>query len=180
MKFKVFTNCSCIAPNTPTLETILNATQGEVLNTSTTASPIWLESSATPGSCPIDCTQKFYIFLAVVCLLKFSGATGRASNFLVSVRYKEIYGYLSIFCAKYILKTYSRCVEERDKAVAMGFGIMIMSLFAFIPSPILFGVILGKRVTYNTKLNNTFIILAIIQHCYLYEATIMKHVFCCR
>lgn len=77
--------------------------------------------TAVPGSCPVDCMHKFYIFLAVVCLLKFSGATGRASNFLVSVR----------------------CVDEKDKTVAMGFGLMIMSLCAFIPSPILFGFILG-------------------------------------
>lgn len=78
--------------------------------------------TAIHGSCTVDCVNKFYIFLAVVCLLKFSGATGRASNFLVSVR----------------------CVDEKDKTVAMGFGLTIMSLFAFIPSPILFGYILGK------------------------------------
>lgn len=78
-------------------------------------------SFATPGACAVDCLDQFYIFLAVVCLLKFSGATGRASNFLVSVR----------------------CVEDKDKTVAMGFSLTIMSLFAFIPSPILFGFILG-------------------------------------
>ena len=78
--------------------------------------------TAVPGACPVDCLNKFYIFLAVVCLLKFSGATGRASNFLVSVR----------------------CVEEKDKTVAMGLSLTVMSLFAFIPSPILFGYILGK------------------------------------
>uniref|UniRef100_A0A6P7GRQ0 Solute carrier organic anion transporter family member 5A1-like n=1 Tax=Diabrotica virgifera virgifera TaxID=50390 RepID=A0A6P7GRQ0_DIAVI len=77
---------------------------------------------ASPGSCQVDCLYQFYIFLAVVCLLKFSGATGRASNFLVTVR----------------------CVEEKDKAVAMGFGLMLMSLCAFVPSPILFGFILDK------------------------------------
>lgn len=77
--------------------------------------------SAISGACSVDCLDKFYIFLAIVCLLKFSGATGRASNFLVSVR----------------------CVEEKDKTVSMGFGLMFMSLFAFVPSPILFGYILG-------------------------------------
>ena len=81
-----------------------------------------LLGTARPGACPVDCMHKFYIFLAVVCILKFSGATGRASNFLVSVR----------------------CVDEKDKTVAIGFGLTIMSLFAFIPSPILFGFILGK------------------------------------
>jgi hypothetical protein len=33
----------------------------------------------------VDCLSKFYIFLIVVCPLKFNGATGRASNFLVTV-----------------------------------------------------------------------------------------------
>lgn len=82
---------------------------------------------AIPGTCQVDCLFQFYIFLAVVCLLKFSGATGRASNFLVTVR----------------------CVEEKDKAVAMGFALMMMSLCAFVPSPILFGIILGKKTTQN-------------------------------
>jgi hypothetical protein len=38
------------------------------------------------------------MFLAVMCFIKLTSATGRASNFLVGVR----------------------CVEERDKTVAMG------------------------------------------------------------
>ncbi|KAK9505167.1 hypothetical protein O3M35_009278 [Rhynocoris fuscipes] len=98
---KIFTDCACL----------MNMT-------SETGSP--LPPVATPGPCPIDCTTKFYIFLSVVCMLKFFGATGRASNFLVSVR----------------------CVNEDDKPVAIGFGMMLMSLFAFIPSPIFFGYII--------------------------------------
>jgi hypothetical protein len=78
--------------------------------------------SAREGACPINCQKEFYLFLAVMCFIKFSGATGRASNFLVSVR----------------------CVEERDKTVAMGFGLMFMCLFSFIPSPIFFGALLDK------------------------------------
>ncbi|CAG9772829.1 unnamed protein product [Ceutorhynchus assimilis] len=81
-----------------------------------------LENFVMPGSCSVDCYSQFYMFLCVVCLLKFSGATGRASNFLVTVR----------------------CVEEKDKSVAMGFGLMLMSLCAFVPSPILFGIIMDK------------------------------------
>lgn len=41
---------------------------------------------AKSGNCKVDCYSKFYIFLTILCLLKFSGATGRASNFLVTVR----------------------------------------------------------------------------------------------
>ncbi|KAL0126171.1 hypothetical protein PUN28_004946 [Cardiocondyla obscurior] len=124
---KVYTDCSCVKPKLARSLThsFANVTSfpfsTEILleTTEPTVEPL---GTAVPGSCPVDCMQKFYIFLAVVCLLKFSGATGRASNFLVSVR----------------------CVDEKDKAVAMGFGLMIMSLFAFIPSPILFGFILDN------------------------------------
>lgn len=55
---KIFSDCSCIS-----------------------------SGKATSGNCIVDCYSKFYIFLTVVCILKFSGATGRASNFLVTVRY---------------------------------------------------------------------------------------------
>ncbi|XP_014214471.1 solute carrier organic anion transporter family member 2A1-like [Copidosoma floridanum] len=108
---KIYSECSCIKPSLA-----LNGTS---------SGDFWSPrdfGTAVPGACPIDCVDKFYIFLAVVCVLKFVGATGRASNFLVSVR----------------------CVDEKDKTVAMGFGLTIMSLFAFIPSPILFGYILDK------------------------------------
>lgn len=81
-----------------------------------------LGGTASPGSCPVDCFKEFVMFLTVMCVLKFSGATGRATNFLVSVR----------------------CVDEKDKPVAMGFGLMVMSLFSFIPSPIFFGMVLDK------------------------------------
>jgi hypothetical protein len=50
------------------------------------------------------------------------GSSGTASNFLVSVR----------------------CVEERDKTVAMGFGLMFLALFAFLPSPVFFGFIFDE------------------------------------
>ena len=37
----------------------------------------------------------------------------------------------------------ARCVDEKDKPVAMGLGITLMSLFAFMPSPIFFGYLMG-------------------------------------
>lgn len=123
----MYTECSCIKPKFARLPFLF---PNNTWNPQTTDVPFETPApdgstgfgTAIPGACPVDCMHKFYIFLAVVCLLKFSGATGRASNFLVSVR----------------------CVDEKDKTVAMGFGLTIMSLFAFIPSPILFGYILGE------------------------------------
>ncbi|KAG8273909.1 hypothetical protein J6590_011455 [Homalodisca vitripennis] len=117
----VYTDCACAprpaSPPPPTAEMPPLAEEG-LLAGDTDDFPWYI----TAGPCPVDCTTKFYMFLAVVCMLKFSGATGRASNFLVSVR----------------------CVEEKDKPIAMGFGLMLMSMFAFIPSPILFGYFIDK------------------------------------
>lgn len=76
--------------------------------------------TATPGACPIDCSKEFYTFLFVMCMLKFLGAAGMSTNFLVGVR----------------------CVAEKDKSVSMGIGMCLTSLLAFIPSPIIFGKIL--------------------------------------
>uniref|UniRef100_A0A1B0CFB6 Kazal-like domain-containing protein n=1 Tax=Lutzomyia longipalpis TaxID=7200 RepID=A0A1B0CFB6_LUTLO len=123
---KVFTDCSCIDSKNHTRS--LDSTFGNYSTdwdedyVKSTGSESALHGFATPGSCPVDCYKQFYLFLIVMCFIKFTGATGRASNFLVSVR----------------------CVEEKDKPVAMGFSLMIMSLFSFIPSPIFFGAILDK------------------------------------
>ncbi|XP_055624155.1 solute carrier organic anion transporter family member 74D-like isoform X2 [Toxorhynchites rutilus septentrionalis] len=77
---------------------------------------------AIDGPCPVDCKREFITFLVVMCFLKFSGATGRASNFLVSIR----------------------CVDEKDKTVSIGFEMMLLSMMSFIPSPIFFGLVLDK------------------------------------
>lgn len=112
---KVYSHCSCITPKE------------------------FGDDITISGSCPVDCYYKFYLFVAVVCLLKFTGATGRVSNFLVTVR------YIAKISDRYIISNgiIFRCVEEKDKPVAMGFGLMMMSLCAFVPSPILFGTIIG-------------------------------------
>lgn len=44
------------------------------------------EGIAIANACPINCQYQFYLFLIVMCFIKFTGATGRASNFLVGVR----------------------------------------------------------------------------------------------
>lgn len=89
----VFYDCSCISTNTTTShfsKGIPGANwaviESHVKENATTATPA-TGGTAYSGNCIVDCMSKFYIFLAVVCLLKFSGATGRASNFLVTVRY---------------------------------------------------------------------------------------------
>ncbi|XP_005176681.1 solute carrier organic anion transporter family member 74D [Musca domestica] len=139
---KFFYDCSCI----PTVNTTLNLNPAFERLTSinltddmdfkfTTAAPSLTAltnsfddrylgdgGQAISGACPVNCFTQFVTFLAVMCGLKFIGATGRASNFLVTVR----------------------CVPEKDKTAAMGFGMMMMSMLAFIPSPIFFGWVLDR------------------------------------
>lgn len=81
-----------------------------------------MKSIATAGQCAVNCSKELFVFLAVMCFLKFIGATGRTSHFLVSIR----------------------CIDEKDKTVAIGLGGTLVHLFAFIPSPILFGYILDR------------------------------------
>lgn len=78
------------------------------------------KQTAKSGPCPIDCQSQLMMFLVVMCFMKFIGSTGRASKFLVGIR----------------------CVEERDKTVAIGFGMSLIRLLASVPSPIFFGYIL--------------------------------------
>uniref|UniRef100_A0A1B6FLD6 Solute carrier organic anion transporter family member n=1 Tax=Cuerna arida TaxID=1464854 RepID=A0A1B6FLD6_9HEMI len=69
------------------------------------------------GLCPVDCGNQLLIFLTVMSLSHLAGSTGRTSNFLLTLR----------------------CVDDADKTIAMALGLMLGTVFAFIPSPILFG-----------------------------------------
>ncbi|XP_075237504.1 organic anion transporting polypeptide 58Dc isoform X2 [Lycorma delicatula] len=116
---KMFTDCNCVPLSSPTeLPDLkgLSDTFDADLSTS-------FYGNVKAGACPIDCSAKFYMFLLVCCFLKFTIATGRTSNFLVSVR----------------------CVEEKDKTVAIALSMTVVSLLAFIPSPILFGYIMDQN-----------------------------------
>jgi solute carrier organic anion transporter family, member 5A len=80
------------------------------------------KQTAKSGPCPIDCRSQLILFLSVMCFMKFIGASGRVSNFLVGIR----------------------CVEKRDKTVAIGLGMSLVRLLASVPSPILFGTLIDK------------------------------------
>lgn len=105
---KMFEECSCVG------------SQNYEDNSPFSHGPV--KSSAKSGPCSVNCSKELAIFLVIMCAMKFIGATGRTSNFLVSIR----------------------CIDQKDKSVAIGLGATLIHLFAFIPSPILFGYILDK------------------------------------
>lgn len=104
---------------------------------------------ALSGPCPVDCQSKLVIFLIVVCFMKFIGSSGRASNFLVGIR----------------------CVEERDKTLAIGFGMTLIRLLAAVPSPIFFGYIIDNAcITWGKTCTSK-------GNCWLYDSEKLRYTF---
>jgi len=69
----------------------------------------------------VDCSHAFVLFIVIQCVQKFLGATGKAGNTLI----------------------HFRCVDPKDKPVAIGFSEFLLACFAFIPGPIFFGYLIG-------------------------------------
>ncbi|XP_032590483.1 solute carrier organic anion transporter family member 74D [Drosophila grimshawi] len=161
---KIFYDCSCIpGPTVADNSSFRRLTAFDLTNENSTwdlggkalggtaSSTAYLEllaaGQATPGACPVNCWTQFVAFLSVMCFLKFIGAAGRASNFLVSVR----------------------CVPEKDKTAAMGFGMMLCSMFAFIPGPIFFGWIFDRMcLVWGKTCTNK-------GNCWLYDPESMRY-----
>ncbi|GAB0091795.1 hypothetical protein DMENIID0001_066770 [Sergentomyia squamirostris] len=118
---------ACHAGCSDQIDTAVNSTIAEKLFTNCSCiQTSWVNAtvggSATPGACPVDCQREFHMFLIVMCILKLLGSTGMATNFLICIR----------------------CIDEKDKTISLGISFAITSLFAFIPSPIIFGAIMDS------------------------------------
>lgn len=77
------------------------------------------------GPCKINCLYPFVIFVAVQCLIQMIGCSGRITNVLINYR----------------------TVEPRDKPLAQGISLFMISLLAFIPGPIIYGKVIGNKKT---------------------------------
>lgn len=91
ISIQFYSECSCILPSgnstSPVFEKLLDSLNETMdFDMDFEEQKLIGGGTAITGSCPIDCQREFILFLTVMCLLKFTGATGRASNFLVSVR----------------------------------------------------------------------------------------------
>ncbi|KAF7990327.1 hypothetical protein HCN44_000132 [Aphidius gifuensis] len=81
-----------------------------------------INDSVTVGPCKGDCTNAYIIFMILIMICNFISATERIGNVLVNYR----------------------CVDKKDKSISQGVTLMIVSLFALIPGPILYGAIIDK------------------------------------
>lgn len=76
----------------------------------------------TPGACTKGCAFGFFTFSIVSSIINCFGTSARIGNVLINFR----------------------CVETRDKSVTQGLILMLISLFALIPGPILYGRIIDE------------------------------------
>lgn len=76
----------------------------------------------TAGPCKENCFTPYVLFTFVMTFSNFLGCTGRIGYMLLSFR----------------------CVDTRDKSLVQGILLMVFSLLALIPGPIIFGAIMDS------------------------------------
>lgn len=74
------------------------------------------------GPCPSDCTRAYFLYAILSTVAHILMSSGKIGNVLVNYR----------------------CVAKKDKSFAQGVTLMILSLFALIPAPILFGALIDS------------------------------------
>ncbi|CAL8069741.1 unnamed protein product [Orchesella dallaii] len=103
----------------------------------------------TIGTCNQGCFWTFVIFLGVNAAIKLLDSSGRIGNMLVSYR----------------------CVDPKDKSLAIGLSIFLISVLAMLPSPILFGKIFDSAcLVWGTKCGAR-------GNCWLYDGPKLRYWF---
>lgn len=124
---KEFGNCSCLSLDEPTDRiggyvddfSFSGPFLTEPLD-SQTISPMYDKVRA--GPCINNCSRPYLLFMVLTCIIQTLGCSGRIGNVLVNYR----------------------SVEKKDKSFAQGISLMIISLLALIPGPIIYGAIIDS------------------------------------
>lgn len=116
---KIYSNCTCLSDpgSWLTNQSVPTFTTSEPTKTSSLLSDI-----LTPGACLKGCETAFWTFALASMTINWFGSSGRIGNILVNYR----------------------AVSAEDKSFAQGLGLMMISLFALIPGPIIFGRIIDS------------------------------------
>lgn len=144
---RVYSNCACATK-------VANETN------TTLADPWWRDEKLLPapttvrgevdgavqGYCPSDCSRIFYTTLGVLMVVTLLASTGRIGTQIIAIR----------------------VLDPRDKAAAMVIMVSALSLFAFLPSPIVFGEMMDNAcIKWGIKCGVT-------QNCLLYDTDKMR------
>ena len=100
------------------------------------------------GTCPVDCSTQFYAMIGFLTVFAIIGSTTRIPNMLLSLR----------------------SIEMRDKSASITFSVSFLSLFAFLPSPFVYGAILDSTCILwdTTKCGEQ-------THCLIYDTDAMRN-----
>merc|ERR1719341_1833656 len=151
---KIYSDCSCVRDSAAALNM-------------TIAEPWWKESElksplvdgtqlagvpsgAVGGYCPLDRSKQFSTIIGLLTVMSLLGATGRIGNQLVSLR----------------------AVDPADKAASIIIMVSALSLFVFLPSPIIFGSIMDNAcMIWGQNCGET-------TNCLLYDTDAMRNTLC--
>ncbi|XP_037025272.1 solute carrier organic anion transporter family member 74D-like [Bradysia coprophila] len=138
---KTYSGCGCA---TQSLEEYENgsAIYKEITFESDAHQVVDVENIMRPGPCLNGCANTFYLFTFIMFAVNWLGSTCKIGNVLLTLR----------------------VVAEKDKAFSQGLALMLVSLFALSPGPIMYGYIIDSScLVWNYRCENR-------GSCQLYDA----------
>jgi len=146
---KVYSSCSCIQESGQTSPWWKNETQ-ELKSPLDIPSQEARLGDALEGYCPFDCSRQFMIIIGMLTCYALLGSTGRVGNQLLSLR----------------------AVEPRDKSAGIIIMVSLLSLFVFLPSPIIFANIMDNAcIEWGNNCGE-------VTNCLLYDTDMMRTTLC--
>uniref|UniRef100_A0A8D8R1L5 Solute carrier organic anion transporter family member n=1 Tax=Cacopsylla melanoneura TaxID=428564 RepID=A0A8D8R1L5_9HEMI len=115
-----YTNCSCVS--TGLLYQSDVTPKINILGGGMFEYQVPEDSVVTSGTCASQCGHSFMLWIGIMCVLHALTSSGKIGNILVNYR----------------------AVSPEEKSFAQGMSLLMVSLFAFIPGPILFGMIIDS------------------------------------
>ncbi|EDW28766.1 GL18770 [Drosophila persimilis] len=147
---KLYENCSCLAEAGVVQPNAAQRLLKLPLNLHNWTKPRTSRSVAVvirPGICMQGCNWSFWVFSITSMIVNWFGSSGRVGNVLVNYR----------------------AVESGDKSFAQGLALMMISMFALIPGPIIFGRLIDSTCLVWTKTCNGN------GNCQLYDQTRFRY-----
>ena len=149
----IFSNCSCAREVAEAQNKTLSPMWAEKLGLTSPlgSTEALVVDGAVQGYCQLDnCESMYYLTIAIFATLSLLGSTGRVGGTIISLR----------------------AVEPRDKPASLVILVSLLSLFAFFPSPIIYGAMLDSAcLVWGSKCKET-------TNCLLYDTDLMRYFMC--